>query len=302
MLKTGCIISFSPEVLFTFTGSYSFRNVLREIRYKSSGTTILFDNNYNSEQNENNLSVSGDLEYFGEKLYSKLQMYFSERSESHNPQDLSLYTPAQVRELERIETNKNNSSTRTSLLAEAVYRYSNTNSFKFAGSSSVFRYDTDSKENFDDRDEIHLLGSLSHTYSNLTNFEFTTIFDATLSTLSYLFKQRSSNNYKNRIFKLTANSLYRPIENLTFNNSFQVLANYTVYDFEDIVSQVQSFSFRQMNLRDSIFYDVTDQLNLSLFTEIKLSEQGQFNDSSFSVKPLTYFDDRSILGKVNFCC
>lgn len=291
---------FSDKFLIMLTGSYISRNVDRNIKFTTTTSSVILDNNYNSKINENNLYIAAETEYLTTSLSSRFKIFFAERSETHSPKDLAGYTPSQVRELERIESNKNNSSKRTSFANETIYRFSNTNSFKFSGSSSILRYDTDSRENFDDRDELYLIGSLSHTYNNLTNFEFTTIFDATLSSLGYLFKERSSNNYKNRIFKITANSVYSPIENLVINSSFQVLANYTVYDFEDIVSQVQSFSYRQMNLRDSIYYYITDRLSLKLYSELKLSEQGEFNDSAFTVKPLAYFDDRNVLGKISY--
>jgi hypothetical protein len=291
---------FSDKFFLTLTGSYYSRNVDRNIKYTTTTSSVILDNNYNSKINENNLYLSAEGEYSTSRLSSRFTVFFSERSETHIPKDLAGYTPSQVRELERIESNKNNSSKRTSIANETEYRYSNTNSFKFSGSSSIFRYDTDSKENFDDRDELYLIGALSHTYNNLTNFKFTTTFDATLSTLSYLFKERSSNNYNNSIYKITANSLYSPIPNLLINSTFQVLANYTVYDFEDIVSQVQSFSYRQMNMRDTIYYYITDKLTLKLYGELKLSEQGEFNDSAFSVKPLAYFDDRNVIGKISY--
>lgn len=79
---------------------------------------------------------------------------------------------------------------------------------------------------------------LLHGYSNLRNFEIQTKFDYINSSLSYIYSQRSANNYKNKIYRLSSLSNFSPVNGLVTRNFLQVLANYTVYDFEDIVSQV----------------------------------------------------------------
>jgi hypothetical protein len=79
-----------------------------------------------------------------------------------------------------------------------------------------------------------------------------------------------------------------------------VLANYTVYAFEDLISQVHSFSYRQMSIKDSIYYNITDNFYVNLFTGLKFSEQGEFNDNEFSVRPLSYFEDVNTIGSVNY--
>jgi hypothetical protein len=286
--------------MFELSGIFYTKDIISEYKYKPSSGNVIFENIYDSEVLENRLEASATIEYADRELLSRLQMSYSERSENHeliNKEDL---TQSQIRELEKTEKNKNNNSRTTSLFLEAQYRLSNTNSFKFLGSSSILNYDTDSDENFDDRDEVSVIGSLSHIYNNLRNFEIETTFEVNIATLDYLFQERSSNNNVNRIYKLRSKSIFSPISNLLTINSFEVLANYTVYDFEDLISQIQSFAYRQMTLKDSVFYSLTRELTLELFSDIKIYEQGEFNEDDFSVRPIRYFDERKINSQVSY--
>jgi hypothetical protein len=64
-----------------------------------------------------------------------------------------------------------------------------------------------------------------------------------------------------------------------------VLANYTAYDYEDVKTQVKSFSFRQMGYKDSIFIYLNKNLSLQFSNIYKYSERGILNWSSFSESP-----------------
>lgn len=281
--------SLNRDLIFSIGGFFTNRNITKEFKYRASLSNILFENVYDTRTVENNLEFSGTLNYNWYKLNSRIKLIYNERSENHNLINTAGLTATQILELEKAEKNKNNNSRRTSLLAEAVYFLSNTNSFGVTGSSSLLRYDTDFDENFDDRDEFEALMSVIHRYNNLLNFDIQTRFDFIMSKFSYIFSQKSANNYRNRIFKLTSESIFNPVKEISTRNFVQVLANYTVYDFEDIISQVQSFSYRQLYLKDSTIYDLTRKLKIDFQGEIKYYEQGQFNNNNFTVKPIAFF-------------
>jgi len=199
-----------------------------------------------------------------------------------------------IRELERMEKDKDNNSRNTSLVIEANANLTNTHSFRFSGSSSILKYDTDSKDNFDDRDELNSIINIPHKYNNLRNFILETTFEYNEATLSYLFKEKSSNNNTNKIYRLTSRSVFSPFNSLLTKNSLQVLANYTVYKFEDIISKVQSFSFRQLTAADTTNYYFSRDLFFDFFGVMKIYEQGAYNEKNFSERPLAYFDDRKL--------
>lgn len=282
------------------TGIFSTRGIAKEYKYKLPKGSSILENIYDSKIIENRIEISGRIEYLGYKLSSYLQATYYEKSENHSLINTDNLSNAQLTEFERIENDKNNFSQISSLMFETIYNLSNTNSFKLSTSSSILRYNTDSRENFDDRDEIYFIGLLAHRYTNLRNFEIETSFELNRSHLSYLFKERSSNNYVNKIYKLTSKNIFSPLKNLTTINSFQVLANYTVYDFEDLISEVQSFSFRQLNLKDSIFYNITENIFINFYSDLRYYEQGVYNDNNFSVRPVTYYSEGRIYAEAGF--
>jgi len=110
--------------------------------------------------------------------------------------------------------------------------------------------------------------------------------------LSYLFKEKSSNNNSNKIYRLTSRSIFEPSKNFLTKNSVQVLANYTVYKFEDIISKIQSFSFRQLTIADTTDYNINRNVFIDFFGNFKLYEQGSYNEKEFSEKPLSYYEER----------
>lgn len=292
--------SLNSRLNFSLTGSFMNRNITKEFKYRASSTNILFENVYDTKILETNLEFSAGLYYNRTKLISQLKFAYDERSENHSLINTAGLLISQITELEKAEKNKNNNSRRTSVLLNTLYLISNTNSFGVIGSGSLLRYDTDFDQNYDDRDELESIFSAFHRYNNLLNFNIETRFDLIFSRLSYIFSQRSANNYKNRIYKLTSQSTFTPVRQLSTRNFVQVLANYTIYDFEDIVSDVQSFSYRQLNAKDSTTFNISNGFALDFIGELKFYEQAQFNDKNFSVKPIAYFVEQLYLPGVSY--
>ena len=281
--------SFTQNLQLNVNGSYLNREVNKEFKYRSSPSNVLLENTYDTKILEDNLEFSGSVIYFPYKLNSQLKLIYSERSENHSLINIAGLTPVQISELEKAEKSKNNNSKRASVIADILYMFSNTNSFGFSGSSTLFRYDTDYDQNFDDRDEVENIASFMHSHNNLINFSIQTRFELIFSDLNYIYSQRSANNYSNKIYRLSTQSIFSPARNFTTNNFVQVLANYTVYDFEDIISQIQSFSYRQLLIADTTSYNFNRNLALNFTGILKYYQQGEFNNSNFSEKPIAFF-------------
>lgn len=291
---------FTGDIVLSIGGNYMNRIIKREYKYKPSSANIYFENTYDNQITENNLEVFTNLNYNWRNLFTQLRVIISERSENHSLLNTEGLTAAQISELERAEKNKNNNSRRTSFLFNAFYPLSNTNSFNFTGSTSLLLYDTDFQDNYDDRDETESILSASYNFNNLNNFNIETRFEYIVSKLSYIYSQRSANNYTNRVYKLGSYSSFKPVERFTTNNFFQVLANYTVYEFEDLISQVQSFSYRQLSIRDSSSYNLGRGFKLNFAAELKFYEQGEFLNNSFSVKPITFYAEQFYMPGINY--
>ena len=110
------------------------------------------------------------------------------------------------------------------------------------GSIGILRYDTPSDQNLEDRDELLVALTLSTWHSVSRSLELGVVLDGTVDHLVYLLKERSANNNYNRVLRLSPRTIYRPAPWLYSLNAFEVLANYPVYDFEQQLPSVKSFS------------------------------------------------------------
>ncbi|MBI5404457.1 MAG: hypothetical protein HY959_13800 [Ignavibacteriae bacterium] len=282
----------ADNINFNLLGSYTAKFIDSRYKFIPTSQSIVFENVYNAKVNENGFQAGTNIEYLSRKYAAKLWLVYAERVEQHTPEDIGTYPSSVIRELERLEKDKDNNSRNTSLIIEATAYLTNMHSVRISGSTSVLRYDTESKDNFDDRDELNSILNISHKFDNLRNFFIESTFEYNLATLSYIFKEKSSNNNSNKIYRLTTRSVFAPAENFSTKNSVQVLANYTVYKFEDIISKIQSFSFRQLTFADTTAYNLSRSVFFDFFGNLKIYEQGSYNEKEFSEKPLAYYDER----------
>ena len=300
MLSDNLDYSFSRNLKVKADGMFFFKNINNGYKYKPVTSSIITENVYDNNIKENLLRAGFELEYRLNFLSTRFNVSYTERAEDHTPENIDNLAAQQKSELERIEKDKNNNSKTSTAYLEVLLYASNTNTIKLQGASSLLRYDTNSELNYDDRDELLLNGMVSHRYYNFKNFFVETSFEYNSSVLNYIFKEKSSNNNKNSVYKLNSYSVFNPAEGVSTKNFFQVLANYTVYKYEDIISQVQSFSFRQLYLADSTDINITKKFIWGLFGELKLYEQGMFNNDKFSVKPLAFYDERTFGSSLNY--
>jgi hypothetical protein len=102
--------------------------------------------------------------------------------------------------------------------------------------------------------------------------------------LTYILAERSSNNNTNRVLKLQAGGYYKSTL-LSSYNSFEVSANYTVYDFEDVNPNYKSYSLRQLAFFDSTTIHLDRRFRLKMEASLKETEQGDLNWGDFSINP-----------------
>jgi len=124
--------------------------------------------------------------------------------------------------------------------------------------------------------------------------------DGTYGHLVYLLEERSANNNVNRVLRFAPRVIYRPAEGISSANTFEVLANYTVYDFEEEASLVRSFSYRQFAWLDSTSVDLTHRVGLDFFAYFKLYERGRLNWDDFQERTENSFVDRTLAAQLRF--
>ena len=291
--------SVSPAMSLSLQGNLFTRSIGRETRYRQTADAqrpLL-----NTAIDELKLESSAQIAYnAGQNLGALLRFSYQERDEKHEVQPDDAGSELNFDTQDRIERLKNNHSRRTSLLSSLSAAVSASDTFSLSGSGSLLRYDTPSTENNDDRDELWYIISLAATHRINRNLTLRVLAGANLIHLVYLPSATSGNNTWNRVVRLSPRLEYAPAAEFATINTFEVLANYTVYDFEYPSSSIRSFAFRQFAFIDSSAWSITQRLTLEWFSHIKLYERGDLQWDSFSERPVNYFEDKTYAGTVRY--
>jgi len=168
-----------------------------------------------------------------------------------------------------------------------------------SGSASILRYDTPDSLNTDDRDELLLLVSVEETHRFSDALSLSVLAEAALSHLVYLSRFQSANNAWNRIIRLKPAVTFVPAPWLVSRTTGEVMANYTVYDFEDQVQSVRSFSFRQVTWTDSTWIRIGRSVEALLQGSVRLYERGILRWREFRERPERYFVEQSYWPRIS---
>lgn len=278
-------------------GNISWREIDRNTRYRASNTTSgsIFDTRIEESRIEWESTISYRSKFFS----GNLRGIVSERDERNITKNFEGSNNFFFEERSNQESQKNNNSSRASLSFSGNFNLSKKDRLSLSLLQNKLRYDTPSEENFDDRDEI--LSILRVKYSRFLTpfFEGFVSTEGLYSHIVYLFSEKSSNNNINRVLKFTAGGNYTG-KNVSSLNTFEVSANYTVYDFEDLNPNFKSFSFRQFTATDSSNVKIFKNLSFNSYGYLKLSEQGDFKWASFSARPTRFLEEIYAEPKITF--
>lgn len=292
---------FLDFLIFDAIGKVSFRNIERTLKYKSG--SVQSPSIFDSQIDELKLELDASLGYRSRKFNSSLRFTMNERDEKHKAIRFQGINEAFFNQREESEQQKNNTSNYATLSFDGDLNISEVDKITLSLYQSKLKYDTPSSLNDDDRDELLSIARFGY-YRRLNPF-FTGFVNAEVSYAHtvYIFASRSSNNNINRTIRLKTGGEYSGTK-ISSYNSFEVSANYTVYDFEDLTSPLKSYSFRQFTAFDSTTAKISSNTSMFVFAYVKLSEQGILNWNSFSEKPTRalreiFIEPRFIVYKFN---
>ncbi|APF19618.1 hypothetical protein Cabys_2870 [Caldithrix abyssi DSM 13497] len=156
--------------------------------------------------------------------------------------------------------------------------------FNFAYVKS--QYDTpDSVVNNDDRDEQRFVFNIRYSWQISPVLTLDLLTYAYLFHQIYIYKERSASNSWNRIYKLNPRLLYQ-YGAVSNRLSTEVLANYTVYDFDQLFSEPRSFVFRKYIISDSLMIRYYTFQYLGAYARLELEDKGTFFSQEFAQQVL----------------
>ncbi len=272
--------------------SASGRNILKLIRYKTSSL-------YDSNIEEFILNTGVGLSYSSEKFRASFGVNYVERNETHVPKEHSLISETAFFRIKQSEEQKNNKSLRRGINGEVSLDVSENVTLGGMFYLLLFRYDTPSSLNDDDRDELLQIMRIFFKVKLSREIELEVPLDLNSQHFVYIFSTRSVNNNWNRIIKLSPSVIFESGE-VRNKSSFFVLANYTIYDFEEHVSSVKSYVFRQFYLNDSLSFPVFDNVSFDGSAQLILSESGRLKWKEFKESPTIFINTLEYNFKLNY--
>ena len=270
------------------SGRLLFRTIDRELRYKS--VNIQSPSIFDTEVEELGIILESGIYYRTETADVGLHISYFERDEKYITKRYSGIDESFYLERSQQEGRKNNNSYRAIVSLLGNFYFSKIDRLSWSLLQSKLKYDTPSPLNDDDRDELLSIARLRYsTYLNPFLQMFVNL-EGTISHLVYLYASQSANNNVNRVLRLSAGGNYKGARFSSMNN-FEVSANYTVYDFNDITSNLRSISFRQFIATDSTQYFITKNLSFIITPYIRLTDQGELDWNNFAEKPQRYLQE-----------
>jgi hypothetical protein len=127
-----------------------------------------------------------------------------------------------------------------------------------------------------DRDRVRFISDLFYRHRFSNYFSLGLFSSISLEHQIYIHPSRSINNNWNRIFQL--GSIFDHKISEMFRNSYrlEILANYTVYDFEEFLPEVRSYLFRRLVFTDTLEVGLTRGLKLQTVYQLEKEDNGTF--------------------------
>ena len=275
----------------------SQRSIEKRLRHTSSG-----QGPYSSGTDIDEFRLTGNtaVHYLGRGgTNGDLRLEVHERTESHALQRLDGVTDIDYLRQVRLEEQKNNTITQTQLSFFLSHPASSVDTIVMTGSSVKSVYNTPSASNSDDRDELFLVGGARWIHRFSPMFTASIAADINLRHTVYIFSERSANNTWNRVLSLSPTTDFRLGSRFRSRNGAQIIANYTVYDFENAAQSQRSFSLRQILFSDSTSFRIGGETTVDITLQIRMYEQGEIRWSAFTIRPLTFHNEEGITASVS---
>jgi len=285
--------------LFTLelSGRLNWRTIDRDTRYRSLDNVS--QNIFDTKIEELGIGAESSLLYRTENIDGALRLNYIERDEKHIIKKFDGVDESFYEQRKELDSRKNNNSGRATISLLGNVQISNTDRLSVSMFHSKLKYDTPSINNDDDRDELLSIARIRYSKFLSPFFEMFANLEGTHSHIVYLFASRSANNNINRVLRFSTGGYYQGAQFSSLNN-FEVSANYTVYDFEDVASNLRSISFRQFTATDSTRWNLSNSFVLIINAYIKITDQGDLDWDEFAERPTRYLEEIFATPKVGY--
>jgi hypothetical protein len=276
------------EILPKFSANFMLNAEIADIARLFRNPITEFSNTaINRNLQEFIVNVTGSLSYdneSGNRITGGFSLF--NRDEKNAVKQVFAIDQDQLDIIRKQEFQRDNVSNRFRLFSFGQIILGKHDTIGYDASASLLRYDTPSTSNNDDRDEQTIIASLFWKRPIDEHLTISLLGGLQQTHFVFLKSERSSLSNRNSSIRFAPGLQWRS-RTLEFNPQFEVLANYTIYDFELPGTAVRSFSFRQFSYRDSIRYVFRKDWTIEGNLFIRRFDRGIMSWSEFSETPIT---------------
>ena len=162
------------------------------------------------------------------------------------------------------------------------WKISNNDQARLTFSYTKYEYTTPDTTQRIDEDDLRFMSHLTYRHRFSSYFMLELNANLYLYHQIYIHSERSANNNWNRIFQLAPAFHFRLFDRLQHTNRVKILANYTVFDFEEFLPEVRSYIHRKLIYTDSLSLRLTRGLKLVTIYELEKEDNGTFYQDIFA--------------------
>ncbi len=221
-------------------------------------------------------------------LRADVKLAYTDKEEQHTVLDDANASNAIIDTQRASASRLENTAQRTTLTTALNVEISQDDKIHLVSSSSILHYDTPDILNTDDRDELLLTSGAEYFHYFSPRLLLMLNADLTLFHLVYLDRDQSANNNWNRVIRFSPGVEYTPSSSFRTIMRTEVLANYTISDYEQQVASVRSFSFRQVLWLDSTATRISDRIQFNFSGSLRIFERGTLLWQEFKENPEEY--------------
>lgn len=230
------------------------------------------------------LSFNGEVVLKLKHLQQNIGFNYNSMNEARNITKKYSINEEDEESLKALEQQLDYSSSSNKFFAKTKLDLSKNDSLIFSAYISKRTFDTPSELNVEDRDELSILSNLGyyHKFSNILSASI--LGEIQMLHLVYIKKESSSSNYWSRVIRFAPSIIYKT-HHFIYNPELEVLANYTIYDYEKLFPDIPSISFRQISYKDSLFIFIKKNISLHSNLTLRYYEMGLLFWSDFKESP-----------------
>ena len=265
----------------------------RGYRYKDylHPASLILDSHIQEMQFFGNISMQWRPIYW---LFTDIKLAYTEKEERHSVLDDINVSDAVIDTQSSSASRLDNTARRTTLTAGLEVDFSQYDKIHLISASSILHYDTPDILNTDDRDELLLTSGVEYLHQFSSYLHLNLNADLTLFHLVYLDRDQSANNNWNRVIRFSPSIEYTPAPSFRTVMRTEVLANYTISDYEQQVASIQSFSFRQVLWSDSTTMQLCKRIHCNFSGSLRIFERGTLSWQEFKENPEEYVVEKTM--------